>query len=105
LQDGPFVFERKGVNCLTYPHVANEIERLEYATSDSPMGPFKWAGVFLDESDTGCWTSHHSFVEYQGQWYLFYHDRDLSAAFDKWRAIRADKAYFSEDGSIRKVIP
>jgi hypothetical protein len=44
-------------------------------------------------------------VEYQGQWYLFYHDRDLSPTFDKRRAVRADKLYFEEDGSIRKVIP
>ena len=105
LQEGPFMLERKGVYYLTYPHVANKIERLEYATSDSPTGPFKWAGVLLDESETGCWTSHHSLVEYQGQWYLFYHDRDLSPGFDKRRSIRADKLYFNDDGSIRKVTP
>ncbi len=105
LQEGPFMLERKGVYYLTYPHVANKIERLEYATSNSPKGPFKWAGVLLDESETGCWTSHHSIVEYQGQWYLFYHDRDLSPAFDKRRAIRADKLFFNDDGSIRKVVP
>lgn len=105
LQEGPFMLERKGVYYLTYPHVANRIERLEYATGSSPMGPFKWAGVLLDESQTGCWTSHHSIVEYKGQWYLFYHDRDLSPANDKRRSIRADRLYFNEDGSIRKVIP
>jgi hypothetical protein len=105
LQEGPFVFERKGTYYLTYPHVANKIERLEYATSDSPMGPFKWAGVLLDESESGCWTVHQSMAEYHGQWYLFYHDRDLSPQFDKRRAIRADKMWFNEDGSIRKVIP
>jgi hypothetical protein len=99
------MLERKGVYYLTYPHVANKIERLEYATSRSPMGPFKWAGVLLDESETGCWTSHHSIVEYQGQWYLFYHDRDLSPGNDKRRSIRADKLYFNDDGSIRKVVP
>ena len=105
LQEGPFVLERKGVYYLTYPHVAHKIERLEYATSDSPLGPFKWAGVILDESESGCWTVHQSIVEYQGQWYLFYHDRDLSPSFDKRRSIRADKFYFNDDGSIRKVTP
>jgi Glycosyl hydrolases family 43/Carbohydrate binding module (family 6) len=105
LQEGPFMLERKGVYYLTYPHVANKIERLEYATGSSPMGPFTWQGVLLDESESGCWTSHHSIVEYQGQWYLFYHDRDLSPEFDKRRAIRADKLYFNDDGSIRKVVP
>jgi len=105
LQEGPFMLERKGVYYLTYPHVANKIERLEYATATSPTGPFTWKGVLLDESETGCWTSHHSIVEYKGEWYLFYHDRDLSPDFDKRRAIRADKLFFNDDGSIRKVVP
>jgi hypothetical protein len=105
LQEGPFVFERNGVYYLTYPHVANKTERLEYATSSSPMGPFKWAGVILDEAESGCWTVHHSILDYQGQWYLFYHDKDLSPSFDKNRAIRADKLFFNADGTIRKVIP
>ena len=69
------------------------------------MGPFKPAGVILDESESGCWTVHHSILDYQGQWYLFYHDRDLSPAFDKNRSIRADKLAFNADGSIRKVTP
>jgi len=105
LQEGPFAFERNGIYYLTYPHVANKIERLEYATSASPMGPFKWGGVVLDESASGCWTVHHSIVEYQGQWYLFYHDRDLSPSFDKRRSIRADKLFFNADGTIQKVTP
>ena len=105
LIEGPFVFERKGVYYLTYPHVANKIERLEYSIGDSPLGPFRQAGVILDESASGCWTVHHSIVEYKGQWYLFYHDRDLSPNFDKNRSIRADYLYFNDDGSIRKVVP
>jgi len=105
LQEGPFAFERNGTYYLTYPHVANKTERLEYATSTSPMGPFKHAGVILDESLSGCWTVHHSILDYQGQSYLFYHDKDLSPAFDKNRAIRADKLFFNADGTIQKVVP
>src|SRR6185295_14250802 len=103
--EGPFVFERNGIYYLTFPHVENKTERLEYATSTSAAGPFKPAGVILDESASGCWTVHHSIVEYKGQWYLFYHDRDLSPSFDKNRSIRADKLYFEADGAIRKVTP
>jgi hypothetical protein len=105
LIEGPFVFERNGIYYLTYPHVENKTERLEYATSKSPMGPFAPAGVIMDESASGCWTNHHSIVEYQGQWYLFYHDKDLSPEFDKNRSVRADKLFFNEDGSIQKVTP
>ncbi len=105
LLEGPFVFERNGIYYLTYPHVENKTERLEYATSTSATGPFKPSGVILDESASGCWTVHQSILEYKGQWYLFYHDKDLSPSFDKNRAIRADKLFFNTDGTIRKVIP
>lgn len=105
LLEGPFVFERNGLYYLTYPHVENKTERLEYATATSPLGPFKQAGVILDEAESGCWTVHHSILDYRGQWYLFYHDKDLSPAFDKNRSIRADKLFFNADGTIRKVTP
>jgi hypothetical protein len=105
LIEGPFVFERNGIYYLTYPHVQNETERLEYATGNSPMGPFEQKGVIMDESPSGCWTNHQSIVEYKGQWYLFYHDKDLSPDFDKNRSIRADYLYFNDDGTIKKVVP
>lgn len=103
--EGPFVFERNGTYYMTYPHVANNIERLEYGTSDNPMGPFEHRGVIMDESASGTWTNHHSIVNYKDQWYLFYHDNDLSPDFDKNRSIRADSLFFEENGNIKKVIP
>ncbi len=105
LIEGPFTFERNGIYYLTYPHVENKTERLEYAIGKSPMGPFEPKGVIMDESPSGCWTNHHSIVEYKGQWYLFYHDDDLSPKFDKNRSIRADFLSFNADGTIQKVIP
>jgi hypothetical protein len=105
LIEGPFAFERNGIYYLTYPHVANKTERLEYAIGKSPMGPFTVTGVIMDESASGCWTNHHSLVEYKGQWHLFYHDKDLSPEFDKNRSIKADYLTFNQDGTINKVIP
>jgi len=105
LKEGPFLFERNGIYYMTYPHVQNKIERLEYAMGDNPLGPFKVTGVIMDESPTGCWTNHHSIIEFNNQWYLFYHHNDLSPKFDKNRSIRVDSLFFNEDGTIRKVIP
>jgi hypothetical protein len=105
LKEGPYVFERRGTYYLTFPHVADKIERLEYATSNSPLGPFKMTGVIMDESPSGCWTNHHSIIQFKDQWYLFYHDRDYSPNFDKARSVRADSLSFNEDGTIKKVIP
>jgi hypothetical protein len=105
LIEGPFAFERNGIYYLTYPHANTNTERLEYSISKSPMGPYEPKGVILDESPTGCWTVHQSMIEYKGQWYLFYHDKDLSPDFDKNRAIRAEYLYFNEYGTIKKVTP
>jgi GH43 family beta-xylosidase len=104
LKEGPYLFERNGIYYLTFPHVENKIERLEYSMSDNPLGPFKMTGVIMDESPTGCWTNHHSVIQFKNQWYLFYHDRDYSPNFDKARSVRADSLFFNSDGTIKKVV-
>ena len=68
------------------------------------MGPFNFTGVIMDESP-GCWTNHHSIIQYKNQWYLFYHHNDYSPGFDKARSVRADSLFFNDDGTIQKVIP
>jgi hypothetical protein len=59
----------------------------------------------MDESSSGCWTNHHSIIEFNNQWYIFYHDKDLSPDFDKNRSARIDSLFFNEDGTIQKVKP
>lgn len=105
LKEGPWVIERNGIYYLTFPHVENHIERLEYAIGEHPIGPFTMKGVIMDESPMNCWTNHHSLVEYNNQWYLFYHQNAYSPAFDKNRSICLDSMFFNPDGSIQKVIP
>lgn len=105
LKEGPFLFERKGIYYLTFPHVENKIERLEYAIGNNPMGPFKMTGVVMDESPMNCWTNHQSFVQYKDQWYLFYHQDAYSPKFDKNRSICIDSLSFNADGTIQKVMP
>jgi len=105
LKEGPYVFERNGKYYLTYPHVDNKTERLEYAISDNPMGPFRVSGVIMDELPGGCWTNHQSIILFREQWYLFYHNNDLSPKFDKNRSVRIDSLFFNDDGTIQKVIP
>ncbi|GAB3819082.1 family 43 glycosylhydrolase [Pontibacter rugosus] len=105
LKEGPFVFERNGIYYMTYPHVENKTERLEYAVGNNPLGPFTFNGVIMDESPTGCWTNHQSILSFKNQWYLFYHHNDLSPNFDKNRSVRIDSLFFEQDGAIRKVTP
>lgn len=106
-KEGPFAFERNGKFYLTYPWVRKEngTECLAYAMSNKPMGPYEYKGIIMQEHENGCWTNHHSIVEYKGQWYLFYHHNDYSPGFDKNRAVCADSLFFNPDGTIQEVKP
>jgi arabinoxylan arabinofuranohydrolase len=103
--EATWIFKRKGIYYLTYAdnHTNNNrgANRLNYATSNSPLGPWKYQGVYLDPTD--CDTSHGSVVEYKGQWYAFYHNNVLSGQ-GNLRSICADKLYFNADGTIQKVV-
>lgn len=74
--------------------------RLCYAMSDSPLGPWEYKGVYLEP--TGCDTSHGSIVEYNGEWYAFYHNQDLSGQ-GNLRSICVDKLEYNPDGTIKVV--
>lgn len=104
-KEGPYIFKRGSHYYCTFPWVRNVTETLAYAMSDSPLGPYEFKGIIMDESPTGCWTNHHSITQYNGQWYLFYHHNDYSPQFDKNRSVRIDSLHFEPDGTIRKVTP
>lgn len=104
-KEGPFAFKRNGIYYLTFPWVRDVTETLAYAIADNPYGPFEFKGIIMDESPTGCWTNHHSLIEKDGEWYLFYHHNDYSPDMDKRRSARIDKVTFNPDGTINKVTP
>ena len=106
-KEGPFAFRRGDWYYLTFPWVRKEkgTETLAYAMSRSPLGPWDFKGVFMAEHADSCWTNHHSFVEYQGQWYLFYHHNDYSPWVDKRRSACIERVTFRKDGTIQEVKP
>lgn len=72
-----------------------------YATGKSPYGPFTVRGKIL-EPVLG-WTNHHSIVEFQGRWYLFYHDAQLSKGQTHLRNIKVTELKYRPDGSIETI--
>jgi len=107
----------KGKYYLSYVGKSGEIK---YCMSDKPLGPFEYKGVILEKMNSG--TNHHSIVEFNGQWYMFYHNSDqyfrnhpeLEPKFG-WghegshhpfrRSICFDKMVYNLDGTIKQVIP
>jgi beta-xylosidase len=100
--EAAWVFKRNGTYYLTYADNNPKQNQLRYATSNSPLGPWKYQGVFLGM--TGCDTNHGSVVEYKGKWYIFYHNQSLSnTGRGNLRSICVDYLHFNEDGTIKLV--
>ena len=98
--EASWVFKRNDLYYLTYSDNLRDSNRLCYATSQAPLGPWKYQGVYLEP--TGCDTSHGSVTEYKGQWYAFYHNKSLSGR-GNLRSICVDKLEFNPDGTIQTV--
>jgi hypothetical protein len=75
---------------------------IAYATGDNPYGPFTYQGVLLYPVEG--WTNHHSIVEYEDQWYLFYHDTQLSGE-THLRNIKMTPLTHLQDGTIETIQP
>ncbi|WP_394240823.1 glycoside hydrolase family 43 protein [Vibrio astriarenae] len=99
--EGPWMHKHNGVYYFSYS--TGDTHKIVYATSESPYGPFKYQGVIL-EPVLG-WTTHHSVAQYQGKWYLFYHDSSLSAGQTHLRSIKMAELTHNEDGSIKTIKP
>lgn len=92
----------------TYYLVFSNMERgrptsLGYATSKSPLGPFTYRGIIVDNSkcDPVSWNNHGSIEEFNGQWYVFYHR--CSRCTRTHRRLCIEPIYINEDGTINEV--
>ncbi|MCM1039971.1 MAG: family 43 glycosylhydrolase [Ruminococcus sp.] len=76
---------------------------LGYAMGTSPLGPFRYQGVIIDNigCDPESWNNHGSIEEYHGQWYVFYHRS--SRGSNSMRRVCAEPITFREDGTIVPV--
>lgn len=102
--EAAWVHKKNGVYYLSYSDNYTEngkgANRLNYATSSNPLGPWTYRGIYLQP--TGCDTSHGSIVEYKGEWYAFYHNCDISGK-GNLRSICVDKLFYNPDGTIKMV--
>jgi hypothetical protein len=100
-REGLFIFKRKDIYYAIYPDDFPKFNKMRYAISDNPLGPFECKGVFLGSTDVI--TMHGSVVEYKDQWYVFYHNGNLSGGIATNRSICFEPIYFNEDGTINRV--
>lgn len=84
-----------------FSYSTGDTHYIAYATGDSPYGPFTYQGVVLNP--VLGWTNHHSIVEIGGQWYIFYHDTELSNGTTFLRNVKVTKLTHNSDGTIETI--
>lgn len=97
--EAPWIHKYKGKYYFSYS--TGDTHFICYAISDNPYGPFTYKGVVLNP--VVGWTNHHSIVEFNGKWYLFYHDSSLSKGITHLRSVKVAELKHNEDGTIQTI--
>ena len=98
--EGAWVHKHEGRYYLSYS--TGTTHQIVYAVGDSPYGPFTCQGVVL--KPVKGWTTHHSIVRITNNWYLFYHDAQLSGQ-SNLRNVKVTELHHETDGRIRTIDP
>jgi arabinoxylan arabinofuranohydrolase len=97
--EGIWVFKRNDIYYAIYPsHAGKKIANLmEYSMGKTPLGPFEYKGVILDNDSRNI---HGSVVQFKNQWYLFYH---VAGPSPYERRVCVEKLFFNDDGTIKPM--
>lgn len=105
--EGSSVRKRNGIYYLVYGshsrHGESNCATLDYATATSPLGPYTYRGVIIDNwgSDRNLVNNHGCITEIDGQWYIAYH-RPTHASGTMRKAC-LEPITFNPDGTIPEV--
>lgn len=104
--EGPWLHKHNDIYYLTYAGMGAGRENIAYATATSMEGPWTYQGELTGMAENS-FTIHPGIAEYNGQWYLFYHNAVLTIDGIKGaigrRSVCVDKLYYNEDGTMKYV--
>jgi len=91
-------------NNYYFSYSTGDTHTISYGMGKSPYGPFTYKGVIL-QPQLG-WTNHHSIVEVDGKWYIFYHDSQRSNGVSHLRNVKQPiEITYNDDGTIQPIDP
>lgn len=108
--EGPWLHRHEGLYYLTYAAIdraKGKDERIAYATSRSITGPWTYRGELTGSAENS-FTIHPAIIEFNKQWYFFYHNAALTISDRKGalgrRAVAVEYLYHNKDGTIRPIV-
>ncbi len=108
VSEGPWLFKRNGIYYNVYAADAPGVqpEQLAYSMADNISGPWRYGGLITGPAKFG-FTIHPSVNEFNGKWYLFYHDgsymHDGQPGGDCRRHVCVEPLYFDSEGHILPI--
>ena len=73
-----------------------------YATATNPMGPWTHRGIVLGQVSST--TNHAGVAQFNGQWYMVYHNANAPGGGNFRRSVAVDRMFFNADGTIQRVV-
>lgn len=108
--EGPWMHKHNGTYYLSYAAFAHQgfQEKVCYATSKNITGPWTYQGI-LTENAENSFTIHPAIMEFNDQWYFFYHNGVLELPDGQTgglgrRSVCVEYLYYNEDGTIQPII-
>ena len=98
--EGPWFYKRGSLYYIVYAATSGT-EKISYATSNSPTGPWTVRGDIMGPGST--FTNHAGIVDYKGHSYFFYHNSALPGGSDFKRSVCVEEFTYGADGSIPKL--
>jgi arabinoxylan arabinofuranohydrolase len=108
--EAPFMHKRNGKYYFSYSTTfENHSAEIDYMMSDNPISGFVYQGTILENPPhNNNDNNHHSIAEFNGLWYIFYHNRIISNrdGFTNYqRSVTMDYLTYNVDDTIIQVTP
>jgi arabinoxylan arabinofuranohydrolase len=98
--EGPWFYKRQSIYYMVYAATSGN-EKISYATSDSPTGPWTTRGDIMGTGTT--FTNHPGVIDYKGHSYFFYHNSSLPGGGDFKRSVCVEEFTYGSDGKIPSI--
>jgi len=95
--EGPWFYKRGSLYYMVFAATSGS-EKISYATSASPTGPWTVKGDIMGTGST--FTNHPGVIDYQGHSYFFYHNSSLPGGGNYKRSVCVEEFTYGADGSI-----
>jgi hypothetical protein len=105
--EAAWMHKRNGVYYLSYSTNPSNGLRIDYLTSDNPMGPFTYRGIVARQPPSNNNNNHAAIFELNGAWYEVYHNRIVATQAGiptvYRRNLAVERFDYNADGTIQQV--